>query len=82
MAKGDTFQDTIFRYTDSYSGREITRLTDYFGHSNHLYFTDPCWYDNDTSFIFTSDRDGKSNLYGYNLADLHHHPTHRPRALW
>ncbi|MCA9836589.1 MAG: PD40 domain-containing protein [Trueperaceae bacterium] len=67
MAKGDTFQDEIFRYEDAYSGREIIRLTDYFGHSNHMYFTDPCWYNEGKSFIFTSDRGGKSNLYGYNL---------------
>jgi len=67
MAKGESFKDQIFRYQDAYSGREVIRLTDYFGHSNHMYFTDPCWYNENKSFIFTSDRNGSSNLYGYNL---------------
>ena len=70
MGKGDTYKDEPFRYHDPYSGREIVRLTDYFGHSNHLYFTDPCWFRGGHSFIFTSDREGSSNLYAYNL-DAH-----------
>ncbi|MEM6430454.1 MAG: oligogalacturonate lyase family protein [Deinococcota bacterium] len=68
MAKGDTFHDTPFSYTDSYSGRTITQLTDYLGHSNHLYFTDPCWLRGQDSFIFTSDREGASNLFSFDLA--------------
>ena len=67
MGKGDTFRDEPFRYRDPYSGREIVRLTDYFGHSNHLYFTDPCWLKGGRSFIFTSDREGRSNLYSFHL---------------
>ena len=39
MGKGKTYQDPQFRYEDSFSGREILRLTDYLGHSNHFYFT-------------------------------------------
>ena len=39
MPKGQTYHDPQFRYVDSYSGREILRLTDYLGHSNHFYFT-------------------------------------------
>jgi hypothetical protein len=39
MGKGQIYQDPQFRYLDSYSEREILRLTDYLGHSNHFSFT-------------------------------------------
>ncbi|HHE72571.1 MAG TPA: oligogalacturonide lyase, partial [Chloroflexi bacterium] len=42
MTKGRVYEDPQCRYVDSHSGREIWQLTDYLGHSNHLYFTDPC----------------------------------------
>jgi len=67
MAKGDISKDQTFRYTDSYSGREIIRLTDHLGHSSHLYFTDPCWLQDNRSFIFASDRQNATNLYSYHL---------------
>jgi len=67
MAKGDTFSDPVFRYKDSLCGREIIRLTDYLGHSNHLYFTEPCWCNSNRSFVFTSDRNNQSNLFRYDL---------------
>ena len=65
MSKGRTYQDPQFRYEDSHSGREILRLTDYLGHSNHFYFTDPCWIPGtgNRSFVFTSDRENTSNLF-------------------
>ena len=69
MGKGTIYHDPQFRYVDQYSGREILRLTDYMGHSNHLYFTDPCWFNGDRSFIFTSDRANQSNLFRYDLDD-------------
>jgi oligogalacturonide lyase len=43
------------------------QLTHYLGHSNHLYFTDPCWFNNDRSLVFTSDRENQSNLFRYDL---------------
>lgn len=67
MGKGRVYEDQVFRYTDAYSGREIVRLTDYLGHSNHLYFTDPCWFNNGQSLVFTSDRENQSNLFRYDL---------------
>ena len=69
MPKGKTYRDPQFRYEDAYSGREILRLTDYLGHSNHFYFTDPCWIPgtDNRSFVFTSDRENQSNLYRYDL---------------
>ncbi len=67
MGKGQVYNDPKFTYEDAYSGRTITRLTDYLGHSNHFYFTDPCWFNNNRSFFFTSDRGNQSNLFRYDL---------------
>ncbi|MCU0521800.1 MAG: oligogalacturonate lyase family protein [Anaerolineae bacterium] len=58
MTKGRVFHDPQFRYA---------RLTDYLGHSNHLYFTDPCWLAGNRSMLFTSDRENQSNLFRYDL---------------
>jgi oligogalacturonide lyase len=67
MAKGSIYKGEQFRYVDSYSGREVVQLTDYLGHSNHPYFTDPCWLDSGRSMIFRSDRENQSNLFRYDL---------------
>ena len=67
MSKGQQFQDRQFIYADPYSGREVRQLTGYLGHSNHLYFTDPCWFNNGRSFVFSSDRDDQQNLFRYDL---------------
>ena len=67
MSKGRIYEDPVFEYEDAYSKRKVTRLTDYLGHSNHFYFTDPCWFNNDESFVFTSQRENAGNLYRYDL---------------
>ena len=67
MGKGKTYQDTQFRYIDSHSKREVVRLTDYRGHSHHMYFTDPCWFNEGRSFVFASDRENQGNLFRYDL---------------
>lgn len=67
MVKGTVFNDEPFTYRDKYSGCLVTRLTNYMGHSSHLYFTDPCWFNDGRSFVFTSDRGGHSNLFRYDL---------------
>ncbi|MFN2285722.1 MAG: oligogalacturonate lyase family protein, partial [Anaerolineae bacterium] len=67
MTKGRTYHDPQFRYIDQYSNREILQLTNYLGHSNHFYFTDPCWFNNNRSMVFTSDRENQSNLFRYDL---------------
>ena len=69
MSKGRIYHDPQFRYKDAYTGREVIRLTDYLGHSNHFYFTDPCWFDNDQSLFFMSDRENKNNIFRYDLDD-------------
>ncbi len=67
MSKGRVYDDEIFTYEDPYSGRTIKRLTNYLGHSNHFYFTDPCWFNGGRSMLFNSDREGKRNLFRYDL---------------
>ena len=69
MSKGRIYEDKQFRYTDAYSGREIIQLTDYLGHSNHFYFTDPSWFNDNKSFFFMSDRENQSNLFRYDIED-------------
>jgi len=69
MGKGKVYHDPQFRYIDSYSNREVLQLTNYLGHSNHFYFTDPCWFSDNRSFVFTSDRENQSNLFRYDLDD-------------
>lgn len=69
MSKGRVYDDPQFRYIDAYSGREVIQLTHYLGHSNHFYFTDPCWFNDNKSFFFMSDRENQSNLFRYDLED-------------
>ena len=69
MGKGQVYHDPKFTYADTYSNRNIQRLTDYLGHSNHFYFTDPCWFNNNRSFVFTSQRENSGNLFRYDLDD-------------
>ena len=69
MGKGKVYHDPQFRYIDSYSNREVLQLTNYLGHSNHFYFTDPCWFNGNRSYVFTSDRENQSNLFRYDLDD-------------
>ena len=54
-------------YEDSVSGATVHQLTGYKGHSNHFYFTYPCWYDDGRKIVFTSDRENRTNLFGVDL---------------
>ncbi len=56
-------------YMDKASGVEVTRLTGYRGHSHHLYFTNPGWYDKGRKLLFSSDRCNRTNLFGVDLAN-------------
>ncbi len=67
MGKGKVYNDGEFSYRDRLSNRVVHRLTNYRGHSNHPYFTDPCWIDDGKSYVFISDRDGNSNLFRYDF---------------
>jgi oligogalacturonide lyase len=54
-------------FTDNKTGAQVRQLTDYKGHSNHFYFTNPGWYDDGKKLLFTSDRENRTNLFSVNL---------------
>ena len=54
-------------YRDRASGVEVTRLTNYRGHSHHFYFTNPGWYRGGRGLLFASDRANRTNLFGLDL---------------
>jgi oligogalacturonide lyase len=54
-------------YKDPKSGATVRQMTAYKGHSNHFYFTYPCWYDDGKKIVFTSDRENRTNLFGVDL---------------
>ena len=43
---------------------KVTQLTNHKGHSHHLYFTNPGWYDGGRGILFGSDRNNRTNFYG------------------
>jgi oligogalacturonide lyase len=68
MGKGSKFPAEWRVFNDLETGIEIRQLTNYKGHSHHLYFTNPGWYDNNTRLLFGSDRGNRTNLYSIELA--------------
>ncbi len=67
MAKGQKWPAEWKTYEDRLSGTKVRQLTDYMGHSYHLYFTNPGWYDGGRKLLFGSDRRNRSNLFGVDL---------------
>ncbi|WP_274653110.1 oligogalacturonate lyase family protein [Paenibacillus humicola] len=59
--QGKIYKPEYREYRDRISGRRIVQLTDYFAHSNHLYFTNHTFYRDD--IIFKSQRGNASNLF-------------------
>ncbi|MCL2833886.1 MAG: oligogalacturonate lyase family protein [Treponema sp.] len=55
-------------FNDRASGVKVWQLTDYKGHSEHSYFTDDGWYDNDTRMLFVSDRENARNLFSIEIS--------------
>lgn len=68
MAKGDRFPAEWRSFNDPSTGVNVRQLTGYKGHSHHLYFTNPGWYDDGRKLLFGSDRGNRTNLYGISLA--------------
>lgn len=64
---GRLFPSVDVEYTDSETGTEVRKVTDFAAHSNHLYFTNDGWYDGDRRLLFNSDRGGAHNLYSVDL---------------
>lgn len=65
---GRVFASERLTFPDPVGGVEITQLTNHKGHSRHLYFTEPGWYDEGRKLIFVSDRENRTNIYGVDLA--------------
>ena len=64
---GSRWEPELKAYQDPVSGATVRQLTDYRGHSNHFYFTYPCWYDEGRKIAFYSDRENRTNLFGVDL---------------
>jgi oligogalacturonide lyase len=67
MVKGQVFAPEWKEYADPNSGVTVRQLTDYKGHSHHLYFTNPGWYDAGRRLLFGSDRGNRTNLFSIDL---------------
>lgn len=64
---GCRWEPELAIYQDPVSGATVHQLTNYKGHSNHFYFTYPCWYDEGRKIVFYSDRENATNLFGVDL---------------
>jgi oligogalacturonide lyase len=68
MTKGEVFAPEWVTIEDLHTGIAIRQLTNYKGHSHHLYFTNPGWYDGGRRLLFGSDRGNRTNLFSIELA--------------
>jgi oligogalacturonide lyase len=68
MAKGERFPAEWRSFVAEPTGIEVRQLTNYKGHSYHLYFTNPGWYDGGRRLLFGSDRGNCTNLFSIELA--------------
>ncbi len=68
MKAGDVWPSEMTESEDRITGVPVRRLTDYLGHSYHLYFTNPGWWDSARRMVFGSDREGAGNLFSIELA--------------
>ena len=67
MAAGQVWPAECSTYEDPTSGVTVRRLTDHKGHSHHLYFTNPGWWDGARRMLFGSDRMNRSNLFSVEI---------------
>ena len=63
----EKYPSEIFEYIDKDTGVRIKRLTSYMANSNHLYFTNNCFYDGGKKLVFESDRGCALNLFSLDL---------------
>ena len=67
MSIGTLWEPEWTEYRDPVSGVNVRQLTNYKGHTHHLYFTNPGWYDNNRKMLLGSDRSNRTNLFGIDL---------------
>jgi len=68
MGAGRVWPAEWREYADPVTGATVRQLTDYLGHSHHLYFTNPGWHDGGRRMLFGSDRENRTNLFSIDLA--------------
>jgi oligogalacturonide lyase len=67
MKKGYNWGMEWSKDTDPLTGVEVVRLSSYKGHCNHLYFTNPGWYDGGKKLLVGGDRENCTNFFGIDL---------------
>lgn len=69
MAKGSRFPVEWREFSDPQTAVKVKQLTNYKGHSHHLYFTNSGWYTDGGSqkLLFGSDRCNETNLFSIDL---------------
>lgn len=67
MSIGRKWKSELIDTRDSITGARVRQLTNYLGHSNHFYFTYPCWYDDGRKIVIASDRENRTNFFGVDV---------------
>lgn len=62
-ALGSRWQPELRVFSDPVSQAVVRQYTTYLGTSSHFYFTTPCWFAGGRKFIFSSDRENRTNFY-------------------
>ncbi|GAB4569029.1 MAG: oligogalacturonate lyase family protein [Anaerolineae bacterium] len=65
--KGQRWPAEWREHKDPMTGITVRQLTNYKGHSHHLYFTNPGWYDDGRRLLFGSDRNNQTSLFSIDL---------------
>ncbi|KYG34160.1 oligogalacturonate lyase family protein [Alkalihalobacillus trypoxylicola] len=68
MGKGKVFESETSVFYDSISGAKIIKLTSYYAHNFHLYFTNEGFYNDGNNLLIGSDRENKTNLFSVDLS--------------
>jgi oligogalacturonide lyase len=67
MGKGHNWGVEWSGEKDSLTGVEVIRLCRYKGHCNHLYFTNPGWYEGGKKLLVGGDRENRTNFFSVDL---------------
>lgn len=65
--KGRIWRPERREFTDPISGAKVLQLTNYKGHSHHIYFTNSGWFDGGRKLLIASDRNNQTNFFGLDL---------------
>ena len=65
--KGKVWKPEWREFSDPVTGVKVKQLTDYKGHSHHIYFTNRGWYHGGRKLLIASDRENETNLFSIDL---------------